>query len=68
MNYKNEERELLEQIERITYKNGDELAVSIGRSMERFEEHFHERLAVLEAKLKDLRDICLSFAEAASKP
>ncbi|HLH54373.1 MAG TPA: hypothetical protein VKY92_12235 [Verrucomicrobiae bacterium] len=50
----------LESIERIVYKNADDIAVSIGRSFERLEERIdaaesriYGRLAELEDRLED---------------
>ena len=53
----------LEQIERIVYKNSDDIAVSIARSFERLEERvdamesrLYGRLADVEDKLEPLSD------------
>ena len=50
----------LESIERIIYKNNDDVAVSIARSFERLEERvdaaearIHSRLSELEDRLRD---------------
>jgi prefoldin subunit 5 len=52
----------LELIERVIYKNGDDIAVSIGRSFERLEERMdamesrlYSRLAELEDKIESSR-------------
>ena len=52
----------LELIERIIYKNGDDIAVSIGRSFERLEERIdaaesriYSRLAEIEDKMESLK-------------
>jgi prefoldin subunit 5 len=52
----------LELIERIIYKNGDDIAVSIGRSFERLEERIdaaesriYSRLAEVEDKIEAAR-------------
>ena len=52
----------LELIERVIYKNGDDIAVSIGRSFERLEERIdsaesriYGRLAEIEDKLESTR-------------
>ena len=52
----------LELIERVIYKNGDDIAVSIGRSFERLEERIdgaesriYGRLVELEDKLEAMR-------------
>lgn len=49
----------LDAIERIIYKNSDDLAISIARSFERLEEHFdatesrlYNRIAELEDKIE----------------
>lgn len=44
----------LEQIERVIYKNGDDVAVSIARAFERME----ERLAAMESRLYLQIDNC----------
>jgi len=52
----------LELIERVIYKNGDDIAVSIGRSFERLEERIdaaesriYGRLAEIEDKMEAMR-------------
>jgi len=57
------EQKDLEAIERVIYKNGDDVAVSISRSFERIEERIdaaesrlYGRLAELEDKLAELGD------------
>ena len=52
----------LELIERVIYKNGDDIAVSIGRSFERLEERIdaaesriYSRLAEIEDKIEAAR-------------
>ena len=56
------EQKDLELIERVIYKNGDDLAVSIGRSFERLEERIdaaesriYSRLAEIEDKIEASR-------------
>jgi prefoldin subunit 5 len=56
------EQKDLELIERVIYKNGDDIAVSIGRSFERLEERMdamesrlYSRLAELEDKIESSR-------------
>ena len=56
----------LEQIERVIYKNGDDIAVSIGRSFERLEERIdsaesriYGRLCEIEDKLETTRFVDL---------
>ncbi len=56
------EQKDLELIERIIYKNGDDIAVSIGRSFERLEERIdaaesriYSRLAEIEDKIEASR-------------
>jgi prefoldin subunit 5 len=56
------EQKDLELIERVIYKNGDDIAVSIGRSFERLEERIdaaesriYSRLAELEDKIEASR-------------
>ena len=56
------EQKDLELIERVIYKNGDDIAVSIGRSFERLEERIdaaesriYSRLAEVEDKIEATR-------------
>jgi prefoldin subunit 5 len=56
------EQKDLELIERVIYKNGDDIAVSIGRSFERLEERIdaaesriYSRLAEIEDKIEAAR-------------
>ena len=56
------EQKDLELIERVIYKNGDDIAVSIGRSFERLEERIdaaesriYSRLAEIEDKIEASR-------------
>lgn len=46
----------LEQIERIIYKNSDDIAISIARSFERLEECIDATEARLYSRLADLED------------
>lgn len=46
----------LELIERVIYKNGDDIAVSIGRSFERLEERLDAVESRIYARLADLED------------
>jgi len=46
----------LELIERVIYKNGDDIAVSIGRSFERLEERIDSAEARIYGRLADLED------------
>jgi len=46
----------LELIERVIYKNGDDIAVSIGRSFERLEERIDSAEARIYGRLTDLED------------
>ena len=46
----------LELIERVIYKNGDDIAVSIGRSFERLEERIDAAEARIYGRLADLED------------
>jgi len=46
----------LELIERFIYKNGDDIAISIGRSFERLEEHIDSAEARIYGRLADLED------------
>ena len=47
---------LLELIERVIYKNGDDIAVSIGRSFERLEERIDAAESRLYLRFADLED------------
>jgi hypothetical protein len=46
----------LELIERIIYKNGDDIAVSIGRSFERLEERIDSAESRIYGRLIDIED------------
>jgi len=46
----------VELIERVIYKNGDDIAVSIGRSFERLEERIDAAESRLFSRLADLED------------
>jgi len=53
----------LEMVERVIYKNGDDIAVSIGRSFERLEERvdamesrIYSRLGEIEDNLDDIKE------------
>ena len=46
----------LELIERVIYKNGDDIAVSIGRSFERLEERIDAAESRLYSRLADIED------------
>jgi hypothetical protein len=46
----------LELIERVIYKNGDDIAVSIGRSFERMEERIDAAESRIYGRLADLED------------
>lgn len=46
----------LELIERIIYKNGDDIAVSIGRSFERLEERIDAAESRIYGRLSDIED------------
>ena len=46
----------LELVERIIYKNGDDIAVSIGRSFERLEERMDATETRINSRLTDIAD------------
>lgn len=46
----------LESIERVIYKNGDDIAVSIGRSFERLEERIDAAEARIYGRLAEIED------------
>jgi prefoldin subunit 5 len=50
------EQKDIEMIERVIYKNGDDIAVSIGRSFERLEERIDAAESRLYSRLSDLED------------
>jgi prefoldin subunit 5 len=50
------EQKDLELIERVIYKNGDDIAVSIGRSFERLEERMDAMESRLYSRLAELED------------
>ena len=50
------EQKDLELIERIVYKNADDIAVSIGRSFERLEERIDAAESRLYSRLADVED------------
>ena len=51
------EQKDLEQIERVIYKNGDDVAISIARSFERLEERMDAIESRLFSRLSELEDI-----------
>ncbi len=68
------EQKDIELIERVIYKNGDDIAIAIGRSFERLEERIdasesrtYSRLAEVEDKIEDSRqgttDVLLSVKD-----
>ena len=46
----------LEQIERVIYKNGDDIAMSIGRSFERLEERIDSAESRIYGRLIEIED------------
>jgi len=50
------EQKDIELIERVIYKNGDDIAVSMSRSMERLEERIDAAEARIYSRLSDLED------------
>ena len=50
------EQKDIEAIERVIYKNGDDIAVSIGRSFERLEERIDAAESRLYSRLSDLEE------------
>ena len=50
------EQKDIELIERAIYKNGDDIAVSIGRSFERMEERIDAAESRIYSRLSDLED------------
>jgi len=50
------EQKDIELIERVIYKNGDDVAVSIGRSFERLEERIDAAESRIYGRLADLED------------
>ena len=46
----------LELIERVIYKNGDDIAIAMGRSFERLEERIDSAEARIYGRLADLED------------
>ena len=69
------EQKDIECLERVIYKNGDDIAVSIGRSFERLEERvdavesrLYTRLNELEEKIESARqDLSDEFGEVKSE-
>ena len=49
-------KEDLEMIERVIYKNSDDLAISVSRSFERIEERIDAMESRLYSRLNDLED------------
>lgn len=49
-------KSLPEKIERVIYKNGDDIAVSIGRSFERLEERIDAGESRIYSRLSDIED------------
>ena len=52
----NNEKKLIEDIERIIYRNVDDIAVSIARSFERLEERIDSMEARLYGRITELED------------
>ena len=50
------EQKDLELIERVIYKNGDDIAVSIGRSFERLEERIDAAESRIYSRLSEIED------------
>jgi len=50
------EQKDIELLERVIYKNGDDIAVSIGRSFERLEERIDAAESRIYSRLSDLED------------
>ncbi|MDE2038062.1 MAG: hypothetical protein KGI69_02455 [Patescibacteria group bacterium] len=50
------EQKDVETIERVIYKNGDDIAVSIGRSFERLEERIDAAESRIYSRLSDVED------------
>jgi hypothetical protein len=46
----------IELIERVIYKNGDDIAISIGRSFERLEERIDAAESRMYGRLADIED------------
>ena len=74
-NFMTLEQKDIECLERVIYKNGDDIAVSIGRSFERLEERvdavesrLYTRLNELEEKIESARqDLSDEFGEVKSE-
>jgi len=60
------EQKDLEMIERVIYKNGDDVAVSISRSFERMEERIDSAESRLYARIAELEDKVEASREALS--
>ena len=52
----------LELIERVIYKNGDDVAIAMGRSFERLEERIDAAEARLYSRLLEIEDMFTSKA------
>ena len=52
----------LEMIERVIYKNGDDVAISMGRSFERLEERIDAAESRLYSRLLEIEDMFTSKA------
>lgn len=50
------EQKDIELIERVIYKNGDDIAVSIGRSFERLEERIDAAESRIYGRISDIED------------
>jgi hypothetical protein len=57
------EQKDLELIERVIYKNNDDIAVSIARSFERLEERIDATESRLYSRLADLEDLLAQRGE-----
>ena len=62
------DRNDLEQIETIIYKNSDDIAVSIARSFERLEERLDSAESRLYNRITDVEDKLEARAESARDP
>ncbi len=58
----------IELIERVIYKNGDDIAVSIGRSFERLEERIDAAESRIYSRLVEIEDIMSSLKDEIREP
>ena len=62
------DRQDIEQIERLVYKNGDDVAISIARSFERLEERMDAMESRIYSRISDVEDRIEAQNKSANDP